>query len=64
MNKIRIIGGLYLILSIIGIFLYVILLLKFPLPTLIFTVFILVVFIFGIIGWVGFVMLKTPNLKD
>lgn len=64
MNKIKITGMLYLILSIVGIIFYGVLLLNFTLPVLMFTAFVIVAAFLGMLGWVGFIMLKTPQLKD
>ncbi|MCK9603772.1 MAG: hypothetical protein M0R66_05370 [Candidatus Omnitrophica bacterium] len=64
MNRIKVVGMLYLILSICGILLYGMLLLRFTLPVLMITAFIATALCLGMLGWVGFIMLKTPQLKD
>lgn len=61
MNRIKFIGGIYLILSLFGIFGYGMLLWKFSETVLRITAFLSVVAILGLLGWVGIIMLTTPD---
>jgi predicted DNA-binding transcriptional regulator len=60
MNKDRLIGGLILITSIIGIGLYAWLLYAYALIVLQITAFIAIAAILGILAWIGYTMATTP----
>jgi hypothetical protein len=64
MSRIKIIGMVYLVLSLVGIVLYGALIAKFPIPVLKISAFFIVAGFLGVLAWVGFVMLKTPQMKS
>ena len=63
MNKIKTVGITYLIISITGIDAYALLLLNFTDIVIKISLFLFVTALLGLLGWVGFIMLTTPDTE-
>jgi hypothetical protein len=63
MNKIKTVGITYLIISITGIAAYALLLLNFTDIVIKISLFLFVTALLGLLGWVGFIMLTTPDTE-
>lgn len=63
MNKIKTVGIIYLIISITGIAAYALLLINFTDLVIKISLFLFVTGLLGLLGWVGFIMITTPDTE-